>query len=187
MNPCSPTAEITFNLIAAAIGGGFVLMYRAIKVRLPLHKLSPARRKVLKGTWTGIAKPLIPSSGIPAEIPVEYTFDVGLLGRRITATSYYYSLEDPNERIADKHTGGFYQENYLMLRFRKSEEHIQGFGTVILELDGKAKYLKGYAFGWGSEVNGLYVAEVILKRVVSHLAPITVLQTPATITQAKQQ
>ena len=165
--------SIILNLISAAIGTLAAFAWRAVRDRIPLYKLSPSRRKILRGKWTGVAKPIVPATGIPAEIPVEYEFDIGLFGRRITAVSHYLSLED-SERIADEHKGGFYQARFLMLSFCKQHRHVNGFGTIILELDDKAKHLTGYALGYGSEVHGLYLCEVLLKPVTTTLTPIKV-------------
>jgi hypothetical protein len=152
--------------IKVAIGFAAIAVTATVKAvwdRIPYQTISKARNRMLKGRWEGVSRPIDAPPGVPSEVPITFEFTPGWW-RTVRAESCFTSHDAGRGKVINDYRGGFYQQTYLTLLYRKRDRGVTGFGAAILELSADGRRLEGRILGYGSHIQGLFFAKLTLEK-----------------------
>ncbi len=152
------------SLFAMAIG----FSIRIIWEYFPYETITRARCKVLKGKWQGkiysIDIPAEAKSLVPPDFDINFQIN-SVFWKRVRAESQFASFQPDRGPIINDYKGGFYLDRYLILKYRKRDKYVTGFGAMILELSPCARKLSGKVIGYGSHIKDLFCSKIELVKI----------------------
>jgi hypothetical protein len=156
-------ADLGTKLLIGLVAAAITAAAKAVWDRIPYQTISKARNKMLKGRWEGFSRPVDAPAGFPTEIPITFEFTPGWW-RTVRAESQFSSPDTSRGPVINDYRGGFYQQKYLTLSYRKRDRGVTGFGAVILELSADGRTLEGRILGYGSHTQSLFFANLTLQK-----------------------
>jgi hypothetical protein len=157
-------SNIVISVFSTLVGGAIAGIGRAFWDRIPYQTISHARAKALRGHWEGVVQELGNKASVaPSQVSISFEFKPGAW-RRVGGKSTFASLVPERGQIINDYKGGFYQDQYLMMDYRKHDAGVTGFGAVILELSADSRTLEGYFVGYSSHNARLFVSDVTLHK-----------------------
>jgi hypothetical protein len=154
-------ADLGTKLLICLVAGVITATAKAVWDRIPYQTISKARNRLLKGRWEGVSRPIDACAGIPTEFSITFDFKPGWW-RTVRAESRFTSFDISRGVIINDYKGGFYQQRYLTLSYRKRDRGVTGFGAAILELSADGRTLEGRMLGYGSHIQSLFFSKVTL-------------------------
>jgi hypothetical protein len=151
------------TLVISLVAGAITATAKAVWDRIPYQTISKARNKLLKGRWEGLSRPIDAPAGIPTEFSITFDFTPGWW-RTVRAESRFTSFDTSRGVIINDYKGGFYQQKYLALSYRKRDRGVTGFGAAIFELSADGRTLEGRMLGYGSHIQSLFFAKLTLRK-----------------------
>ena len=125
-----------------------------------LRKIPKARQEALKGTWKGKVDQTDGVAGYPHNY--EVTFEIKTFWKFIYGHAKY---ELNGTKTTLDFVGGFYNEHYLMMKYRNKHRKIIQYGLGMFKFGARANDLDGRFLGYGHLSEDLVSGYLTLKKV----------------------